>query len=245
MNTEIDAAVEYEQPKLNNCPSSRHGGLGVDDVAWFVAPKVREDICPEALEKKIRERIINARNMNRLEQIAAARMLGYKNSSALSKIETGFAKIPKDFILRAALAYGVSCDYLMGLSDEPERDPKTAEHMAIMRSVEATIKQQNHDLVTILLKNASDMTPLEGHLNDAITKAQRAIDSYETVCLRNKRFENDVLAGSTLARAMDALQRTLLAAKKFMERRADLVQARTAAMSEGNTYPLFNVQAHR
>jgi len=82
--------------------------------------------------------------------------MGYANSSALSKIESGFARIPKDFVLRAALAYGVSCDYLLGLSNEPERDPVTAEHMAIMRAIDATIQQQNHDLAKVLLRNVSE-----------------------------------------------------------------------------------------
>lgn len=60
----------------------------------------------------------------------------------------------REFIVRAAIAYGVSADYILGLSNEPERDPRTAEQVAVLRSVQGTVEQNVAAMVTVLLKNA-------------------------------------------------------------------------------------------
>jgi hypothetical protein len=63
---------------------------------WFGAarPEPRVFRPAEADEEIIRERLVSARRLNRLDQKDAARKLGYKNSAPLSKIEGGQAKMP-------------------------------------------------------------------------------------------------------------------------------------------------------
>lgn len=202
--------------------------------------RLRSQFPTESLSEIIRKRLIHARNLNRLDQIEASRLLGYKNSSALSKIESGFAKIPKDFLIKSAHAYGVSMDYLMGLHDEPERDPETAERMAILRSVREQITEQNDRMVKVLLANAADMTPMQGHLNALISSVGRCLDAFDTVCRRNPQFIDDVIAGSTLQRAVDDAFAISSAAKKFMERRQALVDNRISMNSSDSNYPLFD-----
>lgn len=199
---------------------------------------------PESLEETIKKRLLNARNLNRLDQIDAARMMGYKNSSALSKIETGFAKIPKDFLVKAAITYGVSMDYLMGLHDEPERDPKTAEHQAILRSVREQVNKQNDALVTVLLGNAADMTPMAGHLNSMLAAIEKCFSSFDTVCRKNVEFQEDVLAGSSLQRAIDDAHQVANLAKKFMQHRQSLVETRVKQAAESTSLSLFDRPAY-
>ncbi|MGZ9712995.1 helix-turn-helix domain-containing protein [Glaciimonas sp. GNP009] len=203
-------------------------------------PSTKTGCSPaQMLNETIRKRIVTARLLSRLDQKDAAKRLGYFNSSGLSKIESGMAKIPKDFIIRAAVAYGVSSDYLLGLSSEPERDPRMADHMAIMRGLDATISQQNHALASILLKNASDMIPMEGHLFTLLAPVRRCIEAFERDCRKNKQFQDDVLGGAALQRAIDEIQVAFTQAKKFMEHRADLAVARTEALADSQSYPLF------
>ncbi len=71
-------------------------------------------------------RMKEAREMVGLNQIDAAKKLGYSNSSGLAKIEAGgeyTQSIPWWLIPRASKVYGVSVDYLFAFSDDWERDP--------------------------------------------------------------------------------------------------------------------------
>jgi transcriptional regulator with XRE-family HTH domain len=214
--------------------------MTVNDIHLFLSnSKGRKCKTGEPLEALIRNRLINARRLNGIDQIEAAKLLGYQNSSQLSKIESGHAKVPKGIVRRAATVYGVSTDYLLGLSSEPERDPKTAEHMAIVRTLDATISHQNHQLASILLKNAADMVPMEGHLNTVLANAKRCVEAFDTVCRKNRKFQDDVLAGSTLQRAMDEVNTSINNARNFMRRRAAIIDARTEAACDGQSYPLF------
>ena len=83
--------------------------------------------------EEICRRLILARKLNQLDQSEAAKTLGYSNSSQLSKIEAGQASVSREFIVRAAIAYRASADYLLGLSNELERDPRTTEQVAVLR----------------------------------------------------------------------------------------------------------------
>lgn len=191
------------------------------------------------LNETIRRRLRHAREINGFDQITAAQVMQYRNSSALSKIESGFAKIPKDFILKAAVAYGVSIDYLMGMSDEPERDPETAERMAILKSVRETVKVQTDSLVTVLLKNAADMTPMTDHMTNMLKRIDQLFESFDKVCRKNPEFQDDVIAGSALQRAVDEAHTAANDAKRFMQRRQALVEARSKEVIQSASYPLF------
>ncbi|AIY40136.1 hypothetical protein LT85_0978 [Collimonas arenae] len=227
-DSEIDIEDAHDIEEIQDTESCRRW-LTSKAIADFSGQKAREFIVGRPLDETLRIRLINARRLNNLEQIAAAKLLGYQNSSALSKMESGYSPISRKAIVRAALAYGVSSDYLMGLSDEPERDPKIAEQMAIIRTVRAQILQQSQSLASILLKNASDMTPMEGHLTALLAQAKRVVEAFDTSCRQNKHFQNDILGGANLQRAIDDVQATLMTTRKFLNRRADLMLARAAA----------------
>lgn len=72
--------------------------------------------------RTIGARLRQARELCNLSQSAAARRLGYVNSSKLSKIEgaTDTNSVPLWLILRAAKAYEVSVDFLFGATDDWE-----------------------------------------------------------------------------------------------------------------------------
>lgn len=233
--------IDVAQPKQ---PSAKPGLKGpkagsTDSISRFAASNKVRRYEVEPVDDLIRQRAKVARELNKLDQREAAAALGYKNSSQLSKIESGMARIPKDFIRKAAITYGVSADYLLGLSDEPERDPRTAEHMAVMRAVRVLIVEHTNALSAELLRQASEMMPLESHLTRLIADSARAYEAYEKVCARNKRFQTDVLSGSTLERAVEEFHATGLLAKKFIERRSAVIAANTAALCKKGAYPLL------
>jgi Helix-turn-helix. len=69
-------------------------------------------------------RLKEAREMACLSQQQAAKLLGYSNSTKLSKIESGrhSSQIPLWVLKRAAELYDVSLDYLTGITETMERD---------------------------------------------------------------------------------------------------------------------------
>jgi transcriptional regulator with XRE-family HTH domain len=214
--------------------------LSIDSV-WFGASRPMPRIFrpAETNDEIVRERLVSARRLNRLDQKDAAKKLGYKNSAPLSKIEGGQAKMPKGFLVKAALAYNVSTDYLLGLSAEPERDPRTAEQMAIVRSVEAALSEHVGILSAVLLRNAADLTPLESHLQSILNRSRTVTEAFEAVCRKNKKFLDEVLAGSRLLSAVDEMRESERAARDFLRHRLDVKQERIDAMCRGESLPLF------
>ena len=189
--------------------------------------------------EEICRRLILARKLNHLDQREAAKTLGYSNSSQLSKIEAGQASVSREFIVRAAIAYGVSADYLLGLSNEPERDPRTAEQVAVLRSVQGAVEQNVAAMVTVLLKNAGEVAPLRSHLESLTQRISQLQEAYDKVCRKNEAFQNDVLAGSILETAVDAAGDAACKAKQFVERRSMIADFRAKAATDDSSYPLF------
>lgn len=83
----------------------------------------------QELLKIIGKRMRESRELAGYSQIKAASLIGYKNSSRLNKIEcaTDVSSIPIQIIIKAATVYDVSADYLLGLSDDWERDSRVAQ----------------------------------------------------------------------------------------------------------------------
>lgn len=187
-------------------------------------------------EKVMRERMIVARNLNSLDQKEAAAKLGYKNSSQLSKVESGDAPLPKSLLRKASLAYGVSADWLLGLSNEPERDPQIAGQMAVMRAVNAAVMEHTQNVTGVMLRLASDQLPLESQLRALLDSARRATQSFEKVCRLNSTFNDDIRGGATLQHDIDDLLEATVNVDKFLSRRANLIEVRKPA----TTMPLFD-----
>ncbi|MFM0432346.1 helix-turn-helix domain-containing protein [Paraburkholderia aspalathi] len=189
-------------------------------------------------EKLMRERLIVARNLNSLDQKEAAAKLGYKNSSQLSKVESGDAPLPKSLLRKASLAYGVSSDWLLGLSNEPERDPQIAGQMAVMRAVHAGIVEHTQNVTAVMLRLASDQLPLESQLRTLLDSARRSIQSFEKVCRLNTTFNDDIRGGASLQHDIDEMIEVMVAIDQFLTRRANLTEVRKPASS----MPLFDDQ---
>ncbi|MFM0226142.1 helix-turn-helix domain-containing protein [Paraburkholderia dipogonis] len=189
-------------------------------------------------EKLMRERLIVARNLNSLDQKEAAAKLGYKNSSQLSKVESGDAPLPKSLLRKASLAYGVSSDWLLGLSNEPERDPQIAGQMAVMRAVHAGVVEHTQNVTAVMLRLASDQLPLEAQLRTLLDSARRATQSFEKICRLNSTFNEDIRGGATLQHDIDDLLEVMVNIDRFLTRRANLNEVRKPAAS----MPLFDDQ---
>jgi|GEM_PF-1213824 len=139
----------------------------------------------------------------------------------------------------SGLGYGVSADYLLGLSNEPERDPRTAEQVVVLRSVQGAVEQNVAAMVTVLLKSAGEVAPLRSHLESLTQRISQLQEAHDKVCCKNEVFQNDVLAGSVLDGAVDAAGDAACKAKQFAERLSMIADFRVKAATDDGSYPLF------
>lgn len=138
-----------------------------------------QSIDRNSMRPIIAKRFVSARKIAGMSQLAAAAMLGYRNSSPLCKIEFGTAVPSPDMIARAAILYSVSADYLMGLSDFPERDGATIEQLAVMRSVREQVAHFVSDTTRKIVGASGDTAALAAHLDTL----QRAVgEIWRQVC---------------------------------------------------------------
>ncbi|WP_446810555.1 helix-turn-helix domain-containing protein [Methylomonas sp. 2BW1-5-20] len=96
--------------------------------------------------KTFGQRMTTAREMCGLTGLQAAALLGYQNSSKLSKIEhaSDGDTIPSFLPYKASIVYNCSIDYLFGLSDDWQRDPVTAQECHIQRALEQVTVDENN-----------------------------------------------------------------------------------------------------
>lgn len=138
-----------------------------------------QSIDRESMRPIVAKRFISARKIAGINQLIASAQLGYKNSSPLCKIESGDSVPSPDMIARAAILYSVSADYLMGLSDYPERDGATIEQLAVMRSVRERMAQFASDATRQIIGTSSDTAALAAHLDSL----QRAVgEVWKQIC---------------------------------------------------------------
>ncbi len=170
------------------------------------------------------KRLFSARNLARMSQVDAARELGYQNSSALSKIEAGRLQWPQWLIPEASQLYGVSCDYIYGLSEYPERDPSAVEHAAVVRSVRAMMLSNAEQVAGALLKVQSIEGPAYMKLE---ALAKRILDLHEEFTVmreNNPVFDAEVRGGARVKATVDKVRELAVEAIRVVERRNATIQ---------------------
>lgn len=97
-----------------------------------------------------------ARVMCGMTQVEAAQILGFSNSSNLSKIERGVnggsvrTYVPLSTIIKMASLYEVSTDYLLGLTDDWEPDARLTERTVANYAYAAMEKLRRRDMQVIV-----------------------------------------------------------------------------------------------
>jgi len=223
----IPPAAYASRPEPGLEPADTPPGCARADAESVVRRRpLRRLSDDESVEQLMRDRLVIARKLNSLDQKEAADKLGYKNSSQLSKVESGEAPLPKSLLRKASLAYGVSCDWLLGLSNEPERDAREAHVMGVMRAVHESVRKNAERVAVEMLALANDQLPLEAQLRKLLTAGRAATQSFENVCRHNATFNDDIRGGAMLQNDIDSLIEVTVEIGRYLDRRASLEQAR-------------------
>ena len=188
----------------------------------------------QEFDRVVGERLAKARELNGYNQIAAARRLGYATPAPLSKIEAG-QPAPAWLLPRAAAVFGVSSDYLFGISNYPERDSRTVEQIAILRTVRAEIETNARRVSEAMILAAGDEVAATAHAEElcgAVLEVSEALAN----CREHPSFDDEVIGGARLVRAVAAAQAMAETALKYLARREG-VRAVLSQYETGKTAP--------
>lgn len=117
--------------------------------------RIRTEIGPI-----VAERFRQARELCGLSQLEASPLLGYQKSTQLSLIEGGLRTAPLWLLIRASQVYAVSLDWLAGLTDEPEQDPRGRLARSVTNSITPMMQAMTDALVGSTVLYVESLTPL-------------------------------------------------------------------------------------
>lgn len=197
------------------------------------------------LRRIVGERFIAARDINGYHQQEAAEMIGYGNGTQLSLVEKGERLPPVPVFIRAVEVFGVSVDYLMGLSDEPERDPRMAERQSAMRHVSGMVMGLSEVVVNQLQLYLTRGAPSVMATRSLLQSGQALIDAVQTMRSRNPDAFDELLGGATVERTHEEFAKALLSAKSILDRHDRMSEEviRRVEDRSGITRPLFQQPA--
>lgn len=111
-----------------------------------------------ALRQVIAERLNHGRALAGLSQVEMASAMGLKTSTQLCLWERAQRMPPLHALLSAADVLGVSIDFLVGVSDEPDRDPQVARRTALLGAMRQMLEQHAAAAADVILAAEIDPT---------------------------------------------------------------------------------------
>lgn len=180
--------------------------------------KVKRESCD--LVRVVGERMRDARSLCNMSQVEAARRLGYRNSSKLSKVEgaTDTQSVPMALIVKAARLYDVSTDYLLGISGEWEsKDPQAVQERALsgwLFEVWENARIRDMQALRGFHRKLTAIETAVGALFAETANAQAALERFAEI---NPEFE-DMRAGATLANNVKRAAETARGARMQLQR---------------------------
>ncbi|MDM0018380.1 helix-turn-helix domain-containing protein [Variovorax saccharolyticus] len=188
----------------------------------------------DRLRRIIGPRLVLAREQSGLHQGEAARLLGLGNPTQLALWENSRRLVPMVELIRVADLYSVSVGYLLGTTNEVERDPARALRAATVRGLRGMLDGLAVGLVDAIGAHAAAVGPDVVSARAIVAAGQALIDALG-VAMRAPEFD-DIRGGASVIRAVlefeSRLDEVRSAIKKFdlldldlRERIADAVAA--------------------
>ncbi|MDR7295465.1 transcriptional regulator with XRE-family HTH domain [Pelomonas aquatica] len=186
------------------------------------------------LRQVIGRRLRAARALAGLDQTRAAELLGYETSSQLSQWEQAKRTPPLEQIVAAAETFGMTTDFLLGLSNEPDRDAHMALRAATLRGVREMLATASEATMQLFERRAALIGPDALHVA-AIVDAGQALQNAIAVLMRADGFQ-ELRGGASVVRCADDLAAAIVAARRRLDAHREMgdgIQAQLRAAIAG------------
>lgn len=201
-----------------------------------------------ATKNVIAERLVIARNLNGLNQSDAAAQLGYRTSSQLSQWEQARRMAPLTELISAAKLYRVSLDFLVGISDDPDRDPTTVERQEILTGASAMLSQMAERLADAVVYQTNLGGPTVEMARNVLRDGEQFMARFNKFVKDNGVAYEDMQWNASLTSAAADLEDTLVRARQLLERNRRINEAAVAGVVKQvrphDTHPLFTEAAN-
>jgi transcriptional regulator with XRE-family HTH domain len=167
------------------------------------------------LAKSIGNKLREARELAGFSQNNAAKMLGYRNSSKLAKIENGSDtnSVPLWLILRAARLYQVSVDYLFGESDDWELSAQACLERDVSKWVIEAMELSRKRDMEIMKKLHSRFYAFFSSVDQMHSSADELEAAFRRFIELNPKFETDMRGSYKLLNAVSNIVEVAKGAK--------------------------------
>lgn len=167
----------------------------------------------------IRARCLYVRkDIMKATQEEAARELGYKGISQVSKMEalSSNTSINDKYLCRLSDWAGVSLDFLYGKSNYPERDPQTVEQMAVFNASKQFMEKAL-DEFSKMLNSSVEVNSLEWRVNRIGEAWNEFEQAWARLIALNPEFEENARGGARVLNSMGKVCKEIKDAKHHIE----------------------------
>lgn len=199
-----------------------HSTVHDEDIAFEDNQDQKTKKEPSELQKMIALRFYKARKLSGFKtELEAIQKIGLKNPKVISQIENCHRRPTLDFVIRAANAYGVSTDFLLGLSEDDDRSSDIAARSAVMRQNEKMIGVFGR----LLTKTTFDYAKAVGDygFKQVVEKTETLCTQFLRFCELNPEFE-DMRGGAPLQSTFSSLIPVIKKHKRKIEEREQLLE---------------------
>jgi transcriptional regulator with XRE-family HTH domain len=191
-----------------------------------------------AMRDRIPARLKEARKMNGLDLETAARYLGVTRA-VLMGFEAGRRTVPGATCVAAAEQYAVSLDYLLGVSDEPERDPGGTIARQMREGARMLVERMSSAVIASTIRHGQQLSAVFDDAESLSSAADRTLRALERVRELNPEWQ-DMRGGATLEEAVrqlaiaaKALKQEAVRRRAFARRQIEAIRVSVAGMPDG------------
>ena len=166
--------------------------------------------------------VIKARELNGWTLDEACKHVGYANKGGLSKLEARsmsdrfLVSVNARVLCNLSNGYGVSIEYLLGLTNDPELSKSDIERGAVLRAVHDEIKTVSSDLAVKINLALTEALKYKNMRDELIDSSKMLIDSAQRMIELNQEEFQDLRNGANF-------ERHLINMKNLMKAQSDKI----------------------
>lgn len=166
-------------------------------------------------------RLVRARRLSGMSQGDVARAMGAKGQTQQNLFEQGRRLVPMADLVRLAEVLSVSTDYLLGVNDEPERDPSAGLRHAILRGVRSQLQRVAEITVDVIASHEKLIGPRAGKERALLTAGDDLLEAFASFVRANSTVFADQRGSARLERCAHEFEASVKEARDALRRHDD------------------------